>query len=280
MKKYVQEQRYYQDAFVSNADVILKQLVHEGIDTHRLNPDVLMRYDQIDHVGQVNNTRFLEDLVDVQSDMRVLDAGGGLGGAARYLAHKYGCSVHVIDLVPDRCHDGLKLTRLTGLMHRVTHQVADVQHIPFGDDVFHLIWSQDAFDGVEDKALLLSECRRVLKPGGELVFTDHLKGPCEAAPDGVYLWPDDTSRFTFEDYRVLLKKQGFNVLAQIDLTEWALNALEGAAQTVGGELRLKIQKAQGALYYRKLVAFIDSFRRYLRQGAVHYGAFKAECNGH
>lgn len=277
MKRHVQEKRYYQDAFISNEDVILKQLVHEGFNINRLSEDVLMRFDQIDHVGQIKNTRMLEDMVGLKPDMRVLDVGGGLGGAARYLTHKYGCMVNVIDLIPDRCRGGLRLTRLTGLVDRVTYQAADAQRIPFRDGTFNLIWSQDAFDGIEDKTLLLAECRRVLKPHGELVFTDHLRGPCEAVPDGVYLWPDDTSRFTFEDYRALLKKQGFKVMEEIDLTEWALNSLRRVTQSITGAQRLKIQKAQGVHYYQKLVSFIDSFRNYLKIGAVHYGAFKAAC---
>ncbi|MGD9259981.1 MAG: methyltransferase domain-containing protein [Desulfobacterales bacterium] len=280
MKRHVQEKRYYQDAFISTEDVILKQLLHEGIDIHRLSEDVLTRFDQIDHVGQIKNTRILEKMVDLKPDMWVLDVGGGLGGAARYLAHKYNCKVNVIDLVPDRCRGGLKLTHLTGLAHSVSYQAADAQHIPFRDETFHFVWSQDAFDGVEDKALLLTECWRVLKPRGELVFTDHLRGSNEAVPDGIYLWPDDTSRFTFEDYRVLLKKQGFSVLEEIDLTEWALNSLRRVTQTITGAQRLEIQKAQGFRYYQKLVAFIDSFRDYLKSGAVHYGAFKVACKKH
>jgi sarcosine/dimethylglycine N-methyltransferase len=280
MKRHVQENRYYQDAFISNEDVILKQLAHEKIDTNRLSEDVLMRFDQIDHVGQIKNTRMLEDMVDLKPDMWVLDVGGGLGGAARYLVHKYVCKVNVIDLVPDRCRGGLRLTRLTSLTDRVTYQAADAQHIPFRDGSFHLIWSQDAFDGIEDKALLLTECRRVLKPRGELVFTDHLRGSSEAVPDGIYLWPDDTSRFTFEDYRVLLKKQGFKILEEIDLTKWAINSLRRVTQMITGAQRLEIQKAQGIRYYQKLVAFIDSFRDYLESGAVYYGAFKAACNKH
>jgi len=280
MKRHVQEKRYYQDAFISNEDVILKQLVHEGIDINRLSEDVLIRFDQIDHVGQIKNTRMLENMVGLKPDMRVLDVGGGLGGAARYLAHKYGCKVNVIDLVPDRCRGGLRLTRLTGLVHRVSYQSADAQHIPFRDGTFHLIWSQDAFDGIEDKELLLTECRRILKSDGELIFTDHLRGPCEAVPDGVYLWLDDTSRFTFEDYRALLKKQGFKILEEIDLTEWALNSLRRVTQMITGAQRINIQKAQGVRYYQKLVAFIHSFRDYLKSGAVHYGAFKAACNKH
>ncbi|KPK11127.1 MAG: hypothetical protein AMJ56_06640 [Anaerolineae bacterium SG8_19] len=62
MKRHVQEKPYYQDVFMGNDDVILKHLVHAGIDINSLSEDLLMRFDQIDHVGLIRNTRMLEDM--------------------------------------------------------------------------------------------------------------------------------------------------------------------------------------------------------------------------
>ena len=79
---------------------------------------------------------------------------------------------------------------------------------------------------------------------------------------------------------MLLKKQGFRLLEEIDLTEWAINSIRCVTQMITGAQRLEIQKAQGGLYYQKLIAFIHSFREYLKSGAVHYGAFKASFKKH
>ena len=275
MKKHVQVSRYYQDSFISNEEVVFKQLRHEGINIDRLSEDDLVRFDQFDHVGEIKNTRMLADMVHFKKGMLVLDVGGGMGGAARYLAHKYGCRVHVIDLIPDRCRGGLRLTQQTGLIHKVAFHAADALNMPFRDEVFHLIWSQDAFDGIEDKDLLLKECRRVLKPNGEFIFTDHLKGPVEAVPDGIYLLPEDTNQLTFEGYRVLLEKHGFKLLEEINLTDWALDSMRRVNKGIKGEQGFQIEKAQGGQYFQKLIAFVDSFTGYLESGAIQYGAFKA-----
>ena len=275
MKKHVQVSRYYQDSFISNEEVVFKQLRHEGINIDRLSEDDLVRFDQFDHVGEIKNTRMLADMVHFKKGMLVLDVGGGMGGAARYLAHKYGCRVHSIDLIPDRCRGGLRLTQQTGLIRKVTFHAADALHMPFRDEVFHLIWSQDAFDGIEDKDLLLKECRRVLKPNGEFIFTDHLKGPVEAVPDGIYLLPEDTNQLTFEGYRVLLEKHGFKLLEEINLTDWALDSMRRVNKGIKGEQGFQIEKAQGGQYFQKLIAFVDSFTGYLESGAIQYGAFKA-----
>jgi ubiquinone/menaquinone biosynthesis C-methylase UbiE len=277
MKKHIQANRYYQESFVSNEEVVLKQLRHEGIGIDRLSEDDLIRFDQFDHVGEIKNTRMLADMIHFREGMLVLDVGGGMGGAARYLAHKYGCRVHVIDLIPDRCRGGLRLTRQTGLIHKVAFHAADALNIPFRAEAFHLVWSQDAFDGIEDKDLLLKECRRVLRANGEFIFTDHLKGPVEAVPDGIYLWPEDTNQLTFEDYRVLLKKHGFTLLKEIDLTDWAINSMQRVDKAIKGARGLQIREAQGGQYFEKLIAFVTSFMGYLESGAIQYGAFKAAC---
>jgi SAM-dependent methyltransferase len=275
VKKHIQVGRYYQDSFVSNEDVVLKQLLHEGIDMDKLSVEDLVRFDQFDHVGAIKNTRMLADMVHIAGGMLVLDVGGGMGGSARYLAHTYDCRVHVIDLIPKRCSGGLKLTRRTGLNRKVTFQAADALHLPFRDKVFDLVWSQDAFDGIEEKDLLLKECKRVLITNGEFIFTDHLKGPVDAVPDGIYLLPEDTNQLTFEGYRMLLETHGFKLLEEINLTDWALDSMKLVNRGIRGEQGFQIEKAQGGQYFQKLIAFVDSFSGYLESGAIQYGAFKA-----
>lgn len=275
METHEQVSRYYEESFVSNEEVVLRQLKYEGICIDNLSEDDLMRFDQFDHVGEIKNTRMLAEIASLKKDMLVLDVGGGMGGSARYLAHKYGCRVYVIDLVPDRCQGGARLTRLANLHTHVAFHAADAHHLPFGDSLFHLVWSQDAFDGIENKDLLLKECGRVLKPNGEFIFTDHLKGPEEAVPDGIYLLPEDTNQLTFEGYRVLLEKHGFKLLEEVNLTDWALDSMRRVNKKIKGEQGFQIEKAQGGQYFQKLIAFVDSFTGYLESGAIQYGVFRA-----
>ena len=275
METHEQVSRYYEESFVSNEEVVLRQLKYEGICIDNLSEDDLMRFDQFDHVGEIKNTRMLAEIASLKKDMLVLDVGGGMGGSARYLAHKYGCRVYVIDLVPDRCQGGARLTRLANLHTHVAFHAADAHHLPFGDSLFHLVWSQDAFDGIENKDLLLKECGRVLKPNGEFIFTDHLKGPEEAVPDGIYLLPEDTNQLTFEGYRVLLEKHGFKLLEEVNLTDWALDSMRRVNKKIKGEQGFQIEKAQGGQYFQKLIAFVDSFTGYLESGAIQYGVFRS-----
>ncbi len=53
---------------------------------------------------------------------------------------------------------------------RVTWQAADAQNLPFAEDHFDAIVCQFGVMFVPDKALAFREMRRVLKPGGQLLF--------------------------------------------------------------------------------------------------------------
>nr|HID58440.1 methyltransferase domain-containing protein [Desulfobacterales bacterium] len=275
MRRYIYEKRYYEEAWISNARVILRQITYDGLRRKGLTEDDLVRYDQIDHVGGIRNTQMLADKLRFEPGMNVLDVGGGMGGAARFLAHKYGCRVKVLDLIPERCVGGMELTRMTGLDHLVSFQAADAQCIPFKNEVFDVVWSQDCFDSIADKGLLFRECYRVLKPGGQLIFTDHLKGQNKPVPDGIYLWPDDIDKITFEDYERLLEGCGFRLDESIDLTYWAISVIYRVKTAILDGRGSLILEAQGSEYYKKLVSFINSFLGYLQGGMVQYGAFQA-----
>ncbi|WP_158883290.1 methyltransferase domain-containing protein [Amycolatopsis anabasis] len=102
----------------------------------------------------------------------VLDIGSGYGGAARHLARAYGCRVTCLNLseVENRRNRQLNdESELTGLIDVVDGSFED---LPFEDNHFDVVWSQDAMLHSGDRIRVLQEVYRVLKPRGELVFTD------------------------------------------------------------------------------------------------------------
>jgi len=56
----------------------------------------------------------------------------------------------------------------------IEYEYGDFHDLIYADDSFHVVWSQEAFLHAADKSKVLSECRRVLLPGGTLAFTDIL----------------------------------------------------------------------------------------------------------
>lgn len=271
MKHHINEARYYEEAWISNEEILLKQLARE--DRKNLTFHDLIRYDQIDHVGGIKNTQMLADCIYFEENMHILDIGAGLGGPARFLASMHGCQVKALDLIPKRCQGGIKLTQQTGLTHLIDYVIGNASSLPFQNESFDLIWSQDAFDSVQDKDLLIKECYRVLKPKRQIIFTDHLQGPKQGIPDGIYLWPEDAPKFTFKDYQNVLEKNGFDLVIERDLSSWALLFLERTKSSILHNYRSVIIHAQGSIYYQKLLAFLSSLINYLKMEVVQYGLF-------
>ncbi|KOY50181.1 SAM-dependent methyltransferase [Streptomyces sp. XY332] len=102
----------------------------------------------------------------------VLDLGSGYGGPARYLARTFGCRVVALNISEsqNQRHRQTNADRgLDGLIEVVT---GSFQDIPYPEDHFDVVWSQEAFCHSGDREQLLGEAVRVLKTTGEMVFTD------------------------------------------------------------------------------------------------------------
>lgn len=66
------------------------------------------------------------------------------------------------------------LTRWFGRLpnhHLVAFPDVDIHQLPFPDDHWDLVVHSDTLEHVDDPLVALTECRRVLRPGGSLCFT-------------------------------------------------------------------------------------------------------------
>lgn len=111
----------------------------------------------------------------------VLEIGGGTGAN---LPH-YHDAQRVVIAEPDpfmRKKLWPKLTR-TGIPVEVSD--AGAQSLPFPDDSFDVVVSTLVLCTVPDQREALAEIRRVLRPGGRLLFLEHVRGPV-----GVARWQD------------------------------------------------------------------------------------------
>jgi ubiquinone/menaquinone biosynthesis C-methylase UbiE len=123
---------------------------------------------------------------------RILDFGSGLGGIDILLAETYGAAEVVgIDIEPDLIKLARALVERRGLSDRVSFQLATPGALAFPDRAFDVVFSKDAMVHVSDKAMLLSEIARVLKPGGRLIASDWLWEPGAATNPLVKNWIGD-----------------------------------------------------------------------------------------
>jgi ubiquinone/menaquinone biosynthesis C-methylase UbiE len=163
------------------------------------------------HGGALAATRALAQLGGLRAGERVLDMGGGFGGPARTLAAEYGCQVTVLDPTEPFVHAGQALTERLGLQDAVHFFLGSGLDMPFADAHFDVVWTQNASMNVPDKARLVAEQRRVLRPGGRLVFQEIFAGPGGELICPVPWARDPATSFLVppEQVRTLLREAGF-----------------------------------------------------------------------
>ena len=114
---------------------------------------------------------------------RCLDLGGGFSGSARFLAKNFGWEMVVLNLSETENARGRKMNQEQGLDHLIDVVDGSFDDIPFPDASFDVVWSQDAILHSSNREKVMQEAWRVLKPGGEMIFTDPMQA--DACPQGV-----------------------------------------------------------------------------------------------
>ena len=136
------------------------------------------------HVGIYNHSKesikdasprivhLMASKLKLNSDTKLLDLGSGYGGASRYLTKKYGCQVTCLNLSETQNERNESLNKKNGLDHLITVMEGNFEDIPFSDNSFDVVWSQDAIVHSGNREQVLSEVDRVLMETGDFIFTD------------------------------------------------------------------------------------------------------------
>jgi len=133
-----------------------------------------------------------EDMIDLllkqakfegSPSSKMLDVGCGLGGSTRYISKKYKCHATGITLSSFQVKRATELSVAQNLGNLCHFQTADALYMPFDDNSFDLVWSLESGEHMPDKEKFISECVRVLKPGGKLIVATwcHRESPLNGA---------------------------------------------------------------------------------------------------
>ncbi len=125
----------------------------------------------------------LASLLKLSPQSQVIDVGAGYGGAARYLAKMFGSQVVALNLSEVENERNRSINQEQGLASLINVVDGSFEQIPAADASFDVVWSQDAILHSGNRAQVLQEVVRVLKPGGDFVFTDPMQS--DSCPEGV-----------------------------------------------------------------------------------------------
>ncbi len=142
-------------------------------------------HDDTDSIFEASRrtVRAMAGLVELHEHQAVLDLGAGYGGAARYLASTFGCRVWCLNLSEKENIRNRTKNQANGLDNLVTVVGGCFESLPFRDESFDVVWSEDSILHSGDKDRVIAEAARVLRPGGEFVFTDPMQA--DDCPHGV-----------------------------------------------------------------------------------------------
>lgn len=127
------------------------------------------------HIGGRAATEMVCHQMELKRDLKILDVGCGLGGAARFMAAHYGVDVEGIDLTPEFVEVGNALTQKAGLGSKVRLVRASALDLPQEDGSFDRATLFHVGMNIEDKVALFAEISRVLKPDGLLAVYDVMR---------------------------------------------------------------------------------------------------------
>ncbi|MBY4675097.1 class I SAM-dependent methyltransferase [Marinobacterium arenosum] len=198
----------------------LQQHYPDGPTLYQLAP-----VDQL-HTGGIKASERLLERLYGRPGCRVLDIGSGLGGLMRLAAERIPCQMVGIDIT----HDFNTLNRqLSGLYDASRAQpalTADAQTLPFADRSFDAVLFQHSLLNIPDKRATLNECRRVLKPKGQLILHELIEGPAYDQLRYPVPWARGAglSHLMREaELRTLIEQAGFQINVLEDWSELAQN---------------------------------------------------------
>ncbi|MEL7783933.1 methyltransferase domain-containing protein [Citromicrobium bathyomarinum] len=223
------------------------------------------------HVGLYDDTKDIREAsrrtvdrmaatVGDLSGKKVLDIGAGYGGGARRIASEHGAGhVTCLNIAPAENARNRKLTAEQGLEDRVSVVEGSFDDLPFEDASFDVVWSQDAILHAPDRGAVLSEVARVLKPGGDFIFTDPMQA--DGIEDTASLKPiydriHLANLASFGFYRDALKERGMDEVRIDDLSPQLRNHYAQVAED------LDAQRAE--------LSTDDSFVDRMLEGLAHW----------
>jgi SAM-dependent methyltransferase len=160
------------------------------------------------------------ELLELDAGKRLLDLGAGAGWPGLYLARRTRCQVALADIPLE----GLRIAASRAAADRLSDQVwvlvSDGALLPFKTASFDAIGHSDVLCCLEEKVSVLSECRRVIRAAGSMVFSvisiapglspaEHRRAAVAGPP----------FKAVSSDYPDMLASSGWALLRTVDLTE-------------------------------------------------------------
>jgi SAM-dependent methyltransferase len=214
----------------------------------------------------------------VKEGQRVLEVACGSGGTAVHIAGRCGVSVVGVDINEAAVLGATARARAGGVHDRAEFRVVDADApLPFADESFDVLFCNDAINHLRDRTKVLSDWRRVLRPGGRCLYTDPIvvtgflsNAEIEARSSiGFFLF---TPRGANE---ACLDQAGLRLMLTADVTAsvWRTAQRWRDARTKRSD---ELRRLEGETRFEELQAFLAIVRTLAAEGRLSRFAFLGE----
>jgi len=196
-------------------------------------------------------------------ESHVLEIASGSGGPALRLAGLTGARVTGVDIEAHAVATANARAQARGLAERVSFRATDAgARLPYHDASFDALVCVDAANHLPDRAAVLREWRRVLKPGAKAVWTDPVV-VTGAVSNEELATRSSIGYFLFVAPGVnetLLQRTGFR-LERVEDATLAVEQVAGRWHAAREDEREALEKLEGATRYEALQGFFDAVHR-------------------
>ncbi len=120
----------------------------------------------------LNQNREIIRVGKIRADMRILDAGCGVGGTAFYIAQTTGASVWGISLDAKQIQLAKQYAQKQHVIPLTHFSTQDYTHTNFPDNFFDVVYGIESICYASPKTTFLKETYRILKPEGLVIIHD------------------------------------------------------------------------------------------------------------
>jgi len=177
------------------------------------------------HIGGFKSSMDLADKAGIGAGSAGVDLCCCNGAGMRFLTRFRGVAKMTgVDATPTVVERGRQRCKAEGLGDKITFVLADVTASGLPDGCADFVWGEDAWCYVVDKAKLIAEATRLVKPGGTIAFTDWIEGKAgmtDAEADRFLAFMKFPNVQDLDGYASLLKSNGCEVKIAADTGRFA-----------------------------------------------------------
>lgn len=228
-------------------------------------------------------TELMLEAARISADDEVLDVGCGTGAPACTIASETGGRVTGITTSEEGVAAARARAASEGLSKRTRFEVRDGMANGFDDQSFDRIWALESSHLMRDRDRLMSECARVLRPGGRFALCDiirrreldlmevkRLREPLRLLRE-VY---GDARMEPLKEYARLARASGLEVEGQRDITAETRPTFQRWRENAERH-RDRVTELFGATELAKFVESCDVLEGFWDDGTLGYGLFVA-----